>query len=77
MIYKKDMNIKLENEQLITLKAKGDIKGGAIGLYLYGDYTKNGVSGTIDDFSSKHMWIMEDRAVYAGYRNYVRGDCID
>lgn len=77
MIYKKDMNIKLENEQLITLKAKGDIKGGAIGLYLYGDYTKNGVPGTIDDFSSKHMWIMEDRAVYAGYRNYVRGDCID
>lgn len=72
MIYKKDIKIALGNEQLITLKAKGDLKGGAIGLYLYGDYTKNGISGSKKDFNAEHVWIMEAGETDAeGYTTYT------
>ena len=72
MIYKKDMKVTLGKDQLITLKAKGDMNGGAIGLYLYGEYIKNGTSGSKEDFDAEHVWIMEAGETDAeGYTTYT------
>ncbi len=50
-IYKKDLNIILGDEQIIRLKAKGDLKGGQIAMFFFGEYTQNGKKGVTTDFS--------------------------
>ena len=71
-IYKKDMEVTLGDDQLITLKAKGNLQGGIIGLFMYGDYTLNGNAGSKTDYDAEHMWIMQAGETDAdGYTTYT------
>lgn len=56
MIYYKGMEITLDDDQIIEIKAKGDLKDGRIRLFLYGEYTKNGTAGTTTDYNAEHQW---------------------
>ncbi len=72
MIYYKSLNIKMGNEQIIRLKAKGDLKGGAIALFFFGDYTLNGKKGTTTDYTAEHrLNFVPESTDKNGYTIYV------
>lgn len=71
-IHRKNLSISLGKAQTIEIKAKGNLNGGVIGMYLYGDYTKNGKKGSLKDYSSDQYWIFHEGATDKdGYATYT------
>ncbi len=71
-IHYKNLNITMGDEQMIRLKAKGDLKGGSIALFFFGDYTQNGKKETLDDYNAKHrLTLVPESTDKDGYTTYV------
>ncbi len=71
-IYRKELNISMGDEQIVRVKAKGDLKGGSLVMFFYGDYTINGKAGSIGDFDGKHSVTFIPESTDAnGFTTYV------
>ena len=53
-VHKKDMNLAMNDTNGLEIKIKTDLHGGFIGLYLFGEYTQDGVAKTSTDYGTPY-----------------------
>ena len=53
-IHKKDLNLAMNDTNGLEIKIKTDLHGGFIGLYLFGEYTQDGVAKTSTDYGTPY-----------------------
>ena len=53
-VHKKDLNLAMNDTNGLEIKIKTDLHGGFIGLYLFGEYTQDGVAKTSTDYGTPY-----------------------
>ncbi len=53
-VHKKDLNLAMNDTNGLEIKIKTDLHGGFIGLYLFGEYTQDGVTKTSTDYGTPY-----------------------